>query len=98
MRTFALRWVPNVQKLRSTPNSSSRNWMIQDAQLREYRGLIPIETLVCYFAGLKLNDARRAILDLSTRGRQAGQHPIHIECVREVDNKFFDDPIVSEDL
>src|ERR1700737_4510143 len=72
--------------------------MIQDPQLREHRGLIPIETLVGDFAGLKLNDAHHGELDPSTRGRQARQHPIHIERMREADYKLFDNPIVAEDL
>jgi hypothetical protein len=41
--------------------------MIQDAQLGEHRGLIPIEMLVGHLTGLKLNNAHPGGLDLSTR-------------------------------
>lgn len=53
-----LRLVPRAviskfQKFRRTSNSSRRHWVIQNSQLREHRGPIPVEILVGDFAGLK---------------------------------------------
>ena len=42
--------------------------MVQDPQLREHRGLIPIEPLVGQFAGLKLNETHEGELGFSTGG------------------------------
>jgi hypothetical protein len=49
--------LPKFQQLRRTSHSGRRRWMFQNAQLREHRGLIPIEMLVGHFAGLKPDDA-----------------------------------------
>jgi hypothetical protein len=67
--------------------------MIQDTQLGEHRGLVPIEMLVGYFAGLKLNDAHQGELEPSARSREAREHPIHLERVRKPNDELFDDPI-----
>jgi len=87
-----------LQQLRRTANAGPRQRMIQDPQLREHCRLIPIEPLVGDFAGLEVDDAHEAELDFSTRGQQAGQHPIHLQCVREADHELFDDPIAAEGL
>src|SRR5712671_3766831 len=89
---------PKFQKLRRASNSSRRQWVIQDPQLREHRGLIPIEMLIGHFAGLKLDDAHQGELDPSTRGWHAGKHPTHLESMRKPNNELFDDPIVAEGL
>src|SRR5205814_5752049 len=81
LRTFAPPWRSlKFQKLRRASSSSRRQRMIQDAQLREHGGLIPIEMLAGHFAGLKLNDAHEGELDFSTRGWHTRKHPIHPEC------------------
>jgi hypothetical protein len=72
--------------------------MIQDTQLGEHRGLIPIEVLVSYFPGVKLDDAHEGELDPSTSGSNTGKHPIHVEGMRKADHEFFDDPIGAEGL
>ena len=72
--------------------------MMQYPQLREHGGLIPIETLVGYLIPLKLNDAHESELDTSTRGCDAGKHPIHLDRVRKAYHELFDDPILAEGL
>lgn len=86
------------QQVRRTANSNRRHWMIQDAHLREHRGLIPIEMLVSHFARVKLHDAYQDELHLSSGGWHTRQHPIHSERVRKLHHRLFDHPIVAEDL
>jgi hypothetical protein len=72
--------------------------MIYDAQLREDRGLIPMDMLIGHFASLKLNDADEDELNFSSRGWKARKHPIHIERVRKANHELFDDPVVTKYL
>jgi hypothetical protein len=72
--------------------------MIYDAQLREDRGLIPMDMLIGHFASLKLNDADQDELNFSFRGWKARKHPIHIERVRKANHELFNDPVVTKYL
>jgi len=72
--------------------------MIQNAQLGEHRGLIPIEMLVGHLTGLKLDNAHPGGLDLSTRSRHAKYHPIHVQRISKANYELLDDPILAEDL
>ena len=72
--------------------------MIYDAQLREDRGLIPMDMLIGHFASLKLNDADQDELNFSFRGWKARKHPIHIERVRKANHELFNDPVVIKYL
>src|SRR5215813_6519443 len=87
-----------LQELRRTLHAGRRDGVMQDAQLREHRGLIPIEALTGYLAGSKLNDARQGDFDFPARRRHIRKHPVHIERVREADHEFLDDSIVAEGL
>src|SRR5215469_9706691 len=92
------RRLSKFQKSRCTSHSSRCGRVIQDAQLGEYRGLIPIEMLVGDFACLKLNDPDQGKLDPMTRRRHTGNHPIHIECMGKSSHELFDDPSLAEGL
>ena len=72
--------------------------MIQDAQLREHRRLIPMDMLPGHFASLKLNDAHQDELNFSTRGCHTRKHPDHIERVRKANHELFNNPISAEGL
>src|SRR5262249_61537933 len=54
--------------------------------------------LVSDLAALKLNHAHEDELSFTTCGRHTRKHPAHIECVREANNKLFNDPIIAEGL
>src|SRR5262247_390771 len=87
-----------LQELRRAFHAGRRDGVMQDAQLREHRGLIPIEALTGYLAGLELNDAREGDFDFPAGRRHAWKHPVHGERVREADHELLDDPIVAEGL
>jgi hypothetical protein len=47
---------PKAQKLCRAAHSTHRQWMIQDAQLRQHRRLIPVSMLVRDFAAIELDE------------------------------------------
>ena len=65
-----------AEKPSRTSDARRRQRMIQDPELREHRGLVPIETLTSHFAVLKLDDADEAELDTSPGGGHAREHPV----------------------
>jgi hypothetical protein len=46
----------NIVSDRRTAHSTYRQWMIQDAQLRQHRRLIPVSMLVGDFAAIELDE------------------------------------------
>ena len=72
--------------------------MIEDSQLREHGGLIPIEPLTGNFSGLKLDDSHERKLGSSTGGLQTGQHPFHVHRMGKAYHELFDDPIIAKHL
>src|SRR5262245_39423491 len=85
-------------KLRSASCSSRGNWKIEDTQLKEHVGLIPIEMLARHFAVLDLNDDHQGKFNRTTCGPDARKHPVHTHRVCKTDNQLIHNPIVAEDL
>ena len=64
---------------------------IQQTQLNQHGGLIPIDVLVRNLAFPESDDRHQRHLDPFARGRNAGQHPIHRHGVGELKDHFIHD-------
>jgi hypothetical protein len=77
---------------------SGRRYGIIQPQLREHRGLIPIQMFAGHLPVLEPNDPDQGKCSLPARSGHAGLHPIHSQCVCEAGNELFHSAILSEDL
>jgi hypothetical protein len=72
--------------------------MIQDAQLRQHRRLIPVSMLVRDFATIELDERGDEEFGFSAGGPYSREEPIHIDRMGKTYCHFFDDAIIAESL
>src|SRR5437868_291666 len=88
----------NIVSDRRTAHSTYRQWMIQDAQLRQHRRLIPVSMLVGDFAAIELDENGDDEFGLSAGGSYPREEPIHIDRMGKTYRHLFDDAIIAESL
>ena len=72
--------------------------MIQDAQLRQRRRLIPVDMLVGDFAVIELDKNGDQQFGLSAGGPYPREESIHIDRMGKTSRHLFDDAIIAESL
>src|ERR1051325_11017858 len=63
---------------------------IEQPELDEHRGLVPINMLVIQLAVPEAHDYDQGDFDSPTSRRDTGQHPIHFDAVGEFDDHLID--------
>ena len=90
--------LPKAQKLCRTAHSTRRQWMIQDAQLRQHRRVIPVSMLVRDFAAIELDEGGADDFGFSAGGPYPREEPIHIDRMGKTYCHLFDDAVIAESL
>lgn len=68
---------------------------VEQSDLHEHTGLILVNVFVRNLAVLEADHDSDGHLNWLSRGRNAGQKPINLRCVREADEELIDNLIVA---
>src|SRR5882757_6978153 len=69
---------------------------IKQPDLHQDAGLIPIDVLMRNLAVLEADHDSEGHLNWLSRGRNAGQKPINLHCMREADEDLIDNLVVAD--
>src|SRR5580658_7557994 len=78
------------QLLCSLDSEYRKQWIREQADLFEYRGLIPVDAFMCQLSVTEANDNHEWNLYAPMRRGHARKHPRHLFGVREGKDNFVD--------
>src|ERR1700746_2604993 len=82
------RWVKRLPGSIGAADRQPRR--IDQPELRQHRGLVPIDVLVSELAVAEMNDDNQRDLDSLSGGCYPGQHPVHLDRMGEAHDHFVD--------
>ena len=87
-----------VEQLRCASNSCCDDGTVDKAKLKKESPRVPIDTLACNPAVIELNDGDQEKFSSPASSGYSGQHPIHLEHMREPHHVLCDNVLLGEDL
>ena len=79
-----------------SPPAAGNELRIEQSDLHQHRGLIPVDMLVIELVAAEIDDRHQRHLDEFARRLHPRQHPVDLAVMREAEEHFVDDPIGAD--